>query len=319
MKKIAIGDKVRVIRGSEEGHVASINKNIVEIEIEDGFTIPVVDKDLVVISSAEQDHFGASDNSTTTSLSDESTGSTLSMVTGHIYAAFTKNQQSAGYQLSIVNHTSFPVFFSTYQKKKESWLLLASAYLESLTYHSIEKILADQDDILICTHQVKDSSTTLPETINNSFRIKPSWFTKEKSVIPLLREQGYFFNLLESKPSKIDVNELKEAMFEKESEVQEVARPDAPEIVDLHIEALVDDVSTINKNEILEYQLKVFEEQFDNAIRAGRHDVTMVHGVGNGTLKYNIQKRLSGHPHVAFYKDAQKEKFGYGAIHIKIK
>ena len=32
MKKLAIGDKVRVIRGNEEGHIVKIDKNIVEIE-----------------------------------------------------------------------------------------------------------------------------------------------------------------------------------------------------------------------------------------------------------------------------------------------
>ncbi len=48
-------------------------------------------------------------------------------------------------------------------------------------------------------------------------------------------------------------------------------------------------------------------------------EIVFIHGVGSGTLKYEMQKRISKHPHIAYYKDAQKSKFGYGATYLKIK
>lgn len=90
-------------------------------------------------------------------------------------------------------------------------------------------------------------------------------------------------------------------------------------LLDLHIEELTDTPENFEKGDILPFQLGVFESHLDKAISAGNDDLTVVHGVGNGTLKHNIQKKLSGHPHIAYFKDAQKEKFGYGAIYIKFK
>jgi dsDNA-specific endonuclease/ATPase MutS2 len=48
-------------------------------------------------------------------------------------------------------------------------------------------------------------------------------------------------------------------------------------------------------------------------------EIIFIHGVGNGTLRNELHKRLSGHKNVKYYEDAQKEKFGYGATKVKIK
>jgi hypothetical protein len=52
-----IGDKVRLLRGTEEGIIVSIKGNIVEVEIEDGFTIPAVKSEIVLIDSKEAESF----------------------------------------------------------------------------------------------------------------------------------------------------------------------------------------------------------------------------------------------------------------------
>jgi dsDNA-specific endonuclease/ATPase MutS2 len=36
-------------------------------------------------------------------------------------------------------------------------------------------------------------------------------------------------------------------------------------------------------------------------------------------MRMEIHKRLSKHPYVQFFKDAMKEKFGYGATLVKLK
>lgn len=57
----------------------------------------------------------------------------------------------------------------------------------------------------------------------------------------------------------------------------------------------------------------------DQAILAGLDEIIFVHGVGNGTLKTKIHKILSDSNSIKFYKDARKEKFGYGATLVQIK
>jgi dsDNA-specific endonuclease/ATPase MutS2 len=70
---------------------------------------------------------------------------------------------------------------------------------------------------------------------------------------------------------------------------------------------------------MLEIQLAEFEKRLDAAILASADEVTFIHGVGNGTLRHEIQKRLGKHPHVQFFQDAKKERFGYGATSATLK
>ncbi len=53
-----IGDKVRLIHSKEEGIVTRFLKNdVVEVEIEEGFKLPVLRKELAVVSKAEDKAF----------------------------------------------------------------------------------------------------------------------------------------------------------------------------------------------------------------------------------------------------------------------
>jgi hypothetical protein len=56
-----IGDKVRLLHGNESGVIVKISgSGRVEVEIEDGFRIPAMKNEIVVISSAEKQYFGES-------------------------------------------------------------------------------------------------------------------------------------------------------------------------------------------------------------------------------------------------------------------
>ena len=89
--------------------------------------------------------------------------------------------------------------------------------------------------------------------------------------------------------------------------------------VDLHIEKLSTDFSNLNSGEMLDLQLKTFENKLENAIASGMHEIIFIHGVGNGVLRTEIHKRLSKNPDIQFYEDARKEKFGYGATAVTFK
>ncbi|RYF81012.1 MAG: hypothetical protein EOO03_16945, partial [Chitinophagaceae bacterium] len=96
--------------------------------------------------------------------------------------------------------------------------------------------------------------------------------------------------------------------------------PPKPEI-DLHIEQLTDNHETMDNAGMLMLQLQTFETSLDRAIGAGMHEITFIHGAGNGVLRKEIQKRLSSFQKqklIKFYEDARREKFGYGATKVKI-
>ncbi len=54
-----IGDRVRLLRGREEGVIVGFgsNNNIVEVEIEDGFRIPALRSEVVVVAAEEAQRF----------------------------------------------------------------------------------------------------------------------------------------------------------------------------------------------------------------------------------------------------------------------
>ena len=54
-----IGDKVRLLHGNEEGVITKISTGgRIEIEIEDGFRIPAMKNEVVIISASERQYFG---------------------------------------------------------------------------------------------------------------------------------------------------------------------------------------------------------------------------------------------------------------------
>jgi len=114
---------------------------------------------------------------------------------------------------------------------------------------------------------------------------------------------------------------LKEKMFEQNTPPPvvktQLERPAA--VVDLHIEKLTKDFLAMNNAQMLETQLKTFEQQLEKAIANGMDEMTFIHGVGNGVLRTELHRRMSRHPNVKYFEDAQKEKFGYGATKVKIK
>ena len=47
--------------------------------------------------------------------------------------------------------------------------------------------------------------------------------------------------------------------------------------------------------------------------------IIFIHGAGNGTLRYEIQKIITKHKQVKTYMDAHKERYGYGATEVVLK
>jgi len=69
----------------------------------------------------------------------------------------------------------------------------------------------------------------------------------------------------------------------------------------------------------LNIQLAHFNKALDAAIVHQLHEVTFIHGAGNGILRHELHKILSKHPKVQTFMDARKEKFGYGATKVILK
>ena len=88
--------------------------------------------------------------------------------------------------------------------------------------------------------------------------------------------------------------------------------------VDLHIEALLDDISGLSKKEMLDHQTKVFEDTIAEYKDQKGKRIVFIHGVGNGRLKPDLRKTLE-RKYKMDYQDASFREYGYGATMVIVR
>lgn len=89
------------------------------------------------------------------------------------------------------------------------------------------------------------------------------------------------------------------------------------EVVDLHIEHIIQECEGLTPGEILNAQLARFTVVLDGAIKSNRKGkIVFIHGVGKGKLKYELKKLLDRKYSKLRYQDASFAEYGYGAIMV---
>ena len=126
----------------------------------------------------------------------------------------------------------------------------------------------------------------------------------------------------------IDINpeQLKQQMMQKSADVRETAQParrrddkDAPVVVDLHANEVLETTAGMNSADILNYQLDVFRKTIEEYKNKKGQKIVFIHGKGEGVLRaaiiHELNYRYKQYPH----QDASFREYGYGATQITIK
>lgn len=323
-----IGDKVRMLRGSEEGIITRfMDDGLIEVEIEDGFPIPVMRAEVVVVAKEEADYFKQEKTSSVTHKAPSPQEVSKTRSRQGMYIAFVQfnDKQLSAY---FVNNTEFEMPYLIGEESNENFKGLISGSLEANNYVKIKDVLVSEFDqwptIVIQTLFFRNGYFSLREPLTRKLKFKASTFFKSQSQAPIIDKPAFLFQIDEGgaggKP--IDPDKVKERIYAN-TQQQDVAnrisfsRP--PQQVDLHIEKLTKSYDTMNNNDMMELQLKTFEETLDRAIATGMDEITFIHGVGNGTLRNRIHKKLSKIQGIKYFEDSMKEKFGFGATLVRIK
>ena len=122
-----IGDRVRLLHSNEEGIVSKlIDAKLVEVEIEDGFGIPVLRNELVIVASEESQNF-KSEIQTTSSYQKPKI-----FADKGVFLAFVpeKNDISA---LFIVNNTDLEIPFTLFSSGSNHTEGLANGIIQGRT------------------------------------------------------------------------------------------------------------------------------------------------------------------------------------------
>lgn len=258
-----IGDRVRMLHGTEEGIISKISGNVVDVEIEDGFSIPVLKNEVVVIAKEEEKRFGnrneeskdegrfaarpASGTSVSTSTIFSSRG---------IYVAFVPVNDKV-YSLYIVNNTDFDLPFTVGLEKNQNHQGVYAGLIRGRDTIKINEVnIKDFDNWGVYIFQflfAKRGYFAIKAPFVKKMRFRASTFFKSKAKAPVIEKEAYLFQLdkdesgqaldseniaevtqdTKSKPAEakskektLDTEKLKEQMFAKnEPKAPATAKP----------------------------------------------------------------------------------------------
>jgi Smr domain/Domain of unknown function (DUF2027) len=317
-----IGDKVRLIHSKGEGIITKILRNDqVEVELEDGFSNPFLRKELALVSRAEEKYFTPTANQ-----SDEALPTTNQIKAKiGIYLSFVPINGNR-YSLYLINNTDYHLPFCLTVLKDGSTEGVGAGYLTSKNSINLKEFdnqnFENWGTFIFDCFYYRENRLAEIKPFSKKVRLRAKSFADSKTDSPIINQKGHLLQLDLEELTPINADEIKNKMFgvndSSKSSIDIAKKPSA--VIDLHIEELEKNSLDFNhKKPILEIQLAEFERSLESAIAHGMDEITFIHGIGNGVLRDEIHRKLGRHKNVSYFKDAQKDKFGYGATLAKIK
>jgi len=318
---MVIGDKVRMLHGSGEGVVTKISGDQATVMLTQGIEIPVHRRDLVVVAARQEAAQMQKAGDKGKPMLQPRTPGMLFLKEGIYLAGIPRSPMLVDF--SIVNQTDYELFILIYKLSRPVNQFFTSIQLNPKSRIEIPGALPIQE-----THHLIGLAFQIlkfhPSQGNPAQCIEPRiafsqipW-QKTKQRIPLMETEGYMIQL-DDLATTPDPEMLRQQMMSPNTK-QEIQIPNhriAFREIDLHIEKLEKNSGDLSAAEILSIQIRHFEKAFDKAILDGVEKLIVIHGAGNGILRTEVQKRLSGNSQIKYFKDAQKERFGYGATEIQ--
>ncbi|MFA5326952.1 MAG: DUF2027 domain-containing protein [Prolixibacteraceae bacterium] len=345
---IKAGDKIRFLNAVGGGVVKSvINKTMVNVEDYDGFEIPTLISELVVVDDTQsmnaEKRFArirANEKEVEKPVKKEQPIVELKYISGKdtpdCYFAFVPQNEvnfvEGELKVYLVNNSNNFVLYNYSHLKNKMYRSVESGkmnpnskrYLESFTRLDLNELPEFQFQLLF----FREESFKLEAPLVKSFRLNPVKFYRQNSYgkTKFFAQSAIVFSLLEpdleTELAKLSEPELAKLITEKDGPKTEppkkVASPDLVEI-DLHIHELIEDTRGLANHEMLEVQLGRFRNELDTAIANGTRRIVFIHGIGNGTLKQELRKELSSKYKKYYFQDASFKEYGYGATMVILK
>lgn len=317
------GDPVRLLHSTDAGKIIKIiDDKVVEVEIDDGFVIPVLIQELVPVAIEEKTEFDFDDTE------DETPPVAYTNQEPELNdLLFAIDKKETGeLDVFLINNSDFTILYTIHGIKNG----IVHGLYNGFVNPRIAKLMDTSNNKTLSQYQRLSFQIILYADRTND-RLAPivkevSWnlhdVLKKKQPTPLLDNKTSQLKLNDDL-MQVDPDQLKQKMM-GDFPTNEIAVPKSypgPEeiVVDLHIEKLVKNHSSLKPEEILETQIKAFEKSLDNAVISGAKRIKFIHGLGNGTLRHTIHKKLGKSPLIKYFKDTEKSRFGYGATMIHLK
>jgi len=341
---IKTGDKVRFLNAVGGGVVKSvINKTMVSVEDYDGFEVPTLISELVVVDdSVSMDPVRRRENRIENQkreevpLPKEQPKAEPKYFAGKdspscFFAFVPQNEANpvdGELKVYLVNDSNNFILYNYSHLKDKIYRSVESGkmnpnskrYLESFTRLDLNELPDFQFQLLF----FREESPKLENPVVKNFKLNPVKFYRENSYAKTkyFTTNAIIYSLLEldlePEVAKLTEKEIEKVVLEKDTPKVVVKRAASPDLVeiDLHIHELLEDTRGLSNHEMLEVQLGRFRNELDTAIENGTRRIVFIHGIGNGTLKQELRQELSTKYKKYYFQDASFKEYGYGATMV---
>jgi hypothetical protein len=351
---INVGDKVRFLNSVGGGIVRSFKgKDQVIVEGDDGFEIPALIRELVVVEQLDSQLRSLKPKQqapiiTTPQplLKPEPEKETLPEETPdgerlNVFLAYLplepKAMQQSGYECYFINESNYYLFFNYMSRNNNSWASRYNGLIEPNTKIFLEEFGKEALNDLerICVQFIafkKDRPYALKNAISVELRIdtvkfykihcfmENDFFEEDALIYPVVKGD------LPERELLISSTELQEAIQQKVRIDKTALKPvvkknvSLPVLeVDLHINQLLDNINGLSSADILNYQLNKFHETLAQYAKHKGQKIVFIHGKGDGVLRNNIEKELKTKYKEYYFQDASFREYGFGATMVTIK
>ncbi len=345
--KLKIGDKVKFLNDVGEGIVKKIvSESLVNVEIEDGFEVPTLVSELVKIQDGEDinQNIESLDNEDSNERIEEEVDSVFNREEGEYIIGNDNPDMSIalipdyktsnfinGFELFLINNSNYQVLYILSKQENEKQQHIDAGILGAntktnfmyLSNKELNKELTITTQILF--YQIHLYKEVVP--FIKKIHIDPFEIMDENALIEndFFDTKGIIINLTDDifikELENISKGTIEKVIKEKDLPEPKLIKKEKPELeeVDLHIEELVDNHAGLSNSEILEIQMGKFKIALESAVRKKVEKIVFIHGVGNGTLRYELRKHIDNHYPKFKYQDASFKEYGYGATMVYLK
>lgn len=278
-----IGDRVKFINDTSVGIVTKITGATVYVDVVDGFEIPTLESELVVVN--EKDELDAINR---IGAGDEKPG-----------RRGNKAAKTAPADTKKTPATREPSY------KKYGRVALVNDELE-------DEEESDEDDVIFDVHEMKEKylkTLALRRQREAELEAEKTALQKARTKIVQQSEPAPVATPIVQKEEDMPKTAPKQKIEEAEDKNEEM------EVVDLHAEEVLGSTEGLSSGEIITAQLARFTFTLDTLISSKKHGkIVFIHGVGKGKLKFEMLKILKSDYKKMDYQDASFKEYGYGAI-----
>ncbi|MDI9522936.1 MAG: DUF2027 domain-containing protein [Bacteroidota bacterium] len=250
-----------------------------------------------------------------------------------------KNISTTAYECYFVNDSNYFLYFNYMSRENNAWKSRCTDLVEPNTKVFVEEFdKTELNEIEKVAVQFIAFKRNKPYAFKNPGSVELRIDTVKFYKLHSFQENDYFeedaliyYLMREDLPEEellVSAGDLERAMNEKRRANQpartrrkRIEQPEKAKVVevDLHINQLLDTTAGMNNADILEYQLKKFNETMQAHLKQKGKRLVFIHGKGDGVLRQAIVNELKKKYPSCYSQDASFKEYGFGATMVTIK